>query len=430
MGAGGREHTTHTRARRARKLSEHGTHKELNIVSWTYQRAMRSLAAQEQLMALPPSQRKDELNRLAGLVRELGGADILEPQVSSSRRPVFFVVGALLVLLPMLRVIGFEMRNGDRQQVSRVEAHSYTPCAAQQQPGPLHMSGSSIVLPMEASQTSDSDEDRSAGNSRLMEMAHSRARTSKRIVLGNEFNGASTTARAVSGTTYPRPGAAPGSSSSYPAHDAFQHPRDALLKTLSHERNTSNFPLIVCIGQGKTATKSLNKAMVMLGMQTAHFYGAGVYGLLYDNAAEKSKHDFLFNVNEEKHVDAVLDTPVVEFYNEILLAFNAVILTIRGARSWLKSQQSFTAATRVVVATGRTVASAQSGLRNRVPVKGAGAQARPAQPQCVRQHTHDRLLVMDIPGGDGWDKLVPFLNSFMPRHLAMPPPNFTFPSRH
>ena len=397
---------------------------------------MRSLSQlKSELMALPPSQRKDELNRLAGLVRELGGADILEPQVSSSRRPVFFVVGALLVLLPMLRVIGFEMRNGDRQQVSRVEAHSYTPCAAQQQPGPLHMSGSSIVLPMEASQTSNADEDRSAGNSRLMEMAHDRARTSKRIVLGDEFNGASTTARAVSGTTYPRPGAAPGSSSSYPAHDAFQHPRDALLKTLSHERNTSNFPLIVCIGQGKTATKSLNKAMVMLGMQTAHFYGAGVYGLLYDNAAEKSKHDFLFNVNEEKHVDAVLDTPVVEFYNEILLAYpNArFILTIRGARSWLKSQQKF-------------YCCYARGCRNWLAPWRRGSNLVygtecPSKAQALKRYVqhnrnvydnipHDRLLVMDIPGGDGWDKLVPFLNSFMPRHLAMPPPNFTFPSRH
>ena len=43
---------------------------------------------------------------------------------------------------------------------------------------------------------------------------------------------------------------------------------------------------------------------------------------------------------------------------------------------------------------------------------------------------HDRLLVMDIPGGDGWEKLVPFLNSFMPRRIPMPPSNFTFPSRH
>ena len=29
----------------------------------------------------------------------------------------------------------------------------------------------------------------------------------------------------------------------------------------------------------------------------------------------------MFNVEEEKHVDAVLDTPVVDFYNEVLLSY-------------------------------------------------------------------------------------------------------------
>ena len=80
-----------------------------------------------------------------------------------------------------------------------------------------------------------------------------------------------------------------------------------------------------------------------LGFNTAHFYGAGVYGLLFDNAAEAAGRDFLFNVHEEKHVMAVLDTPVVDFYNEIMLSYpNAwVILTVRKQRSWIKSQQKF-----------------------------------------------------------------------------------------
>ena len=52
--------------------------------------------------------------------------------------------------------------------------------------------------------------------------------------------------------------------------------------------------MLLCIGQGKTATKSLNKAFVMLGMNTAHFYGAGIYGLLFNNAAEVNGQDFRF----------------------------------------------------------------------------------------------------------------------------------------
>ena len=58
---------------------------------------------------------------------------------------------------------------------------------------------------------------------------------------------------------------------------------------------------------------------------------------------------------------------------------------------------------------------------------------------CTHAHTHtplhiqvprDRLLVMDIPGGDGWEKLIPFLNSFLPQRVEMPSANLTFPSRH
>lgn len=142
--------------------------------------------------------------------------------------------------------------------------------------------------------------------------------------------------------------------SSYPAHGAFDHPQDALRKARKGSWNTSDFPLYLCVGQGKTATKSLNKAFVMLGMNTAHFYGAGVYGLLHDNAAEQPNHHFMFNVNEEKHVEAVLDTPVVDFWNEILLSYPRakVILTIRNPKSWLRSQQSSTRASRAAAVSG------------------------------------------------------------------------------
>ena len=165
-------------------------------------------------------------------------------------------------------------------------------------------------------------------------------------------------------------------------------------------------PPLGCIGQGKTATKSLNKALVMLGFQTAHFYGAGIYGLLYDNAAEDQRHEFLFNVNEKRHVDAVLDTPVVEFYNEILLAYPKarIILTIREPRSWLKSQQKF-------------YFGYARGCRNWLAPWRRGSNLVygtecPTRAQALKRYVQhnrnvfdnvprDRLLVMDIPGGDG-----------------------------
>ena len=220
--------------------------------------------------------------------------------------------------------------------------------------------------------------------------------------------------------------------SAYPAHDAFDHPRDALKSVRSGRWNTSNFPLILCIGQGKTATKSLNKAFVMLGMRTAHFYGAGVYGLLYDNAAEAKDHRFMFNVNEARHVDAVLDTPVVDFYNEILLSYpNAwVILTVRKARSWIKSQQKF-------------YGYYSRGCRKWLTPWRRGSNLVygtecPSKEQALKRYVqhnrnvydsvdHSRLLVMDMLSGDGWNTLCPFLKKA--RRLGLsddcPPTNLT-----
>ena len=44
----------------------------------------------------------------------------------------------------------------------------------------------------------------------------------------------------------------------YPSHEAFAHPQEGL-RRLRPERNTSDFPLLLAVGHGKTATKSLNK---------------------------------------------------------------------------------------------------------------------------------------------------------------------------
>lgn len=222
-------------------------------------------------------------------------------------------------------------------------------------------------------------------------------------------------------------------SQGYPSHEAFTHPHDGLRK-LRPNRNTSDFPLIVCIGQGKTATKSLNKAFFMLGLRTAHFYGAGVYGLLYDNAAEKVDRDFLFSrerVNGvlEKHVAAVLDTPVVDFYNEILLTYpNAkFILTVRGVKSWMRSQHKhysyYARGCANWLAPWRRGSNLVYGTECPSPVQALKRYLQHNR-NVVDAIPREKLLVMDIAGGDGWAKLCPFIGE------PLPPPNMTFPSRH
>ena len=224
-----------------------------------------------------------------------------------------------------------------------------------------------------------------------------------------------------------RPAACDATMRRYPHHSAFDPPRDALLRLRrgAWSNATSSHPLLLGVGHGKTATKSLNKALTMIGLRTAHFYGAGIYGLLRDNVAEVGGHPFALSVGDARHVDAVLDTPVVDFYHELLLAYpNArVILTVRDARSWLRSQQKFYA--RFARGCRRWLAPWRRGSNL---VYGTEC---PSPEQALKRYlTHnrnvvdavppDRLLVMDIAAGDGWNKLCPFLG--LERH-ACPPTN-------
>ena len=379
------------------------------------------------LRAMPPNERRQVLVQLSTLTRqELGGGGAQEEPPAaaaaapSSTSPLQLLCGprrglvasaAVLLLLGLASMLRATDSDGACHHYGREPLREFVP------PRPL---------PLEASSSSSSscvcptaDGGGSSGSS-------GGGSSSSSIVIGG---GSSAVADG-----FRRPGG------EYPRHSAFEHPRGALQRLRARDgasaaRNTSDFPLLLCIGQGKTATKSLNKAFVMLGLQTAHFYGAGVYGLLFDNAAEKAGHPFLFNVNEAKHVDAVLDTPVVDFYNEILLAYpNArVILTVRAVKSWLKSQQKFYCC----FARGchRWLAPWRRGSNlvygTECPTKEQAVKRYVQHNRNVYDNVpHDRLLVMDIPGGDGWEKLVPFLNSFMPRRIPMPPSNFTFPSRH
>ena len=404
-----------------------------------------------ELRGLPAGERRQALTQLASLVRELGGPELLGAELHSAAAsdgtsssslpssssglslsgPRRVLLGAVLVVLLFVLVPNLQVadpqcstRNGagallpsyrparpvaiDAVPVSCPEA---APCSC-----PSAIPCTCPKLPLGANGFASA----TRGGNALSWSSD-----------GGGAGGVSSSMRLAGRQGYPRP------SGEYPRHDAFSHPREALtrLRAQVSGGNTSDFPLLLCVGQGKTATKSLNKALVMLGFRTAHFYGAGVYGLLYDNAAEATNHQFLFNVNEEKHVDAVLDTPVVDFYNEILLAYpNArVVLTVRGVRSWLKSQQKFyccyARGCRRWLAPWRRGSNLVYGTE--CPSKEQAVKRYVQHNRNVFDNVHpDRLLVMDIPGGDGWEKLIPFLNSFLPQRVEMPSANLTFPSRH
>ena len=124
----------------------------------------------------------------------------------------------------------------------------------------------------------------------------------------------------------------------------------------------------------------------------------------------------------------MLDTPVVDFYHEIMLAYpNAkVVLTVRDPKSWLRSQQKF-------------YCCYAHGCKNWLEPWRRGSNLVygtecPSPSQAIKRYVQhnrnvydavprDRLLVMDIARGDGWDALAPFLGIPVPHNL-------TFPNRH
>lgn len=188
--------------------------------------------------------------------------------------------------------------------------------------------------------------------------------------------------------------------------------------------------------------------------------------------------------DEESHVDAILDTPVVDFYNEIMLTYpNAkVILTgvalfshqegcvqpltstpiraVRDIKGWMRSRYKFYThyshgchnwlapwrrGSNIVYGTEcpspeqACLPSRERRAAQRLRVIRFGAKAFSSKKkrslwQALKrylQHNRnvydavpsDRLLVMDIAGGDGWEKLCPFIGRPVPSNL-------TFPSRH
>lgn len=100
---------------------------------------------------------------------------------------------------------------------------------------------------------------------------------------------------------------------------------------------------------------------------------------------------------------------------------------MRQPKSWLRSQQ-------------RHYCCYARSCRNWLPPWRRGSNLVygtecPSPDQAIKRYVqHNRnvfdavapenLLIMDIPGGDGWEKLCPFLG------LTYPCSNMTFPSRH
>lgn len=191
---------------------------------------------------------------------------------------------------------------------------------------------------------------------------------------------------------------------------------------------------IIGAGLGRTGTTSLHEALQRMGYKSLHFDEHRLNDIL-DGSTQRP--DF----RRYDDVDAVSDVPAALFYNELLGAYPdaRVILTVRNVDDWWRSIQRLFSQTaplekypqlRHQIAKklglgwllGRE-SDEEAFLRNlRNCTYGSPKPIESLYKRAYLQHNEavtarvrpDRLLIMDIAAGDGWEKLCPFLGISVP----------------
>lgn len=165
------------------------------------------------------------------------------------------------------------------------------------------------------------------------------------------------------------------------------------------------------IGLSKTGTTSLAHALELLGYTTRDYPGLVHYApgdLSSIDAGLLASHD------------ALTDTPIPSFYRELDARYPDAkfILTVRDAEGWLKScKKQFT----------QKLADKQNEAHNRLFMDLYGctvfdeAKFRAGYARFVEgveayfADRPDKLLIMNVVAGDGWEKLCPFLGKPVPQ---------------
>ncbi len=156
------------------------------------------------------------------------------------------------------------------------------------------------------------------------------------------------------------------------------------------------------IGLGKTGTTSLAHAMAMLGYKSKH--GC-------KNEQQVIEHDFLCDI------PVAWQYPLFDYIYQ-----NAkFILTIRDIDDWIKSSTDH-------VKPGKTRHGGEKGSLNRLSHRfwcyGICHFDEEIFRVAYRRHVEkaiehfrgreDKLLILDLCGGEGWEKLCPFLGKDIP----------------
>jgi 3'-phosphoadenosine 5'-phosphosulfate (PAPS) 3'-phosphatase len=183
---------------------------------------------------------------------------------------------------------------------------------------------------------------------------------------------------------------------------------------------STNASKIFGIGLSKTGTTSLAHALEILGYKTKDYPGISRY-----KAGDLSSVD----MEVVKAHDALTDTPIPSFYRELDGVFpgSKFILTVRDREGWLKScRKQFTEKS----AAKQNIAQSQLFVdlyETNVFDEHKFASGYDRFVEGVIDYFKGRpqdLLVMNVTGGEGWEKLCPFVGKPVP-DVPFPKANVT-----
>ncbi len=170
---------------------------------------------------------------------------------------------------------------------------------------------------------------------------------------------------------------------------------------------------LVCPGLSRTGSRSLARALSLLGFKTCHWQPKRLSDIILGTT---SNPDF----RRYNDVHAILDLPASLFYQELIDVYpdSLVILTTRNEDEWFKSVWAHY----VWVHQNLEGPMLQEAIITQQMAYGTTRPNEYIYKKKFREHNKSVLaycpnaLVLNIFSGDGWEKLCGWLNIKIPEH--------------
>lgn len=202
--------------------------------------------------------------------------------------------------------------------------------------------------------------------------------------------------------------------------------------------NNKNKAKIFCLGLSRTGTTSLEEAFKILGYNAVDFFNVSyesdrlsylglkiifkihkILGVKFRYFTHKlyKRGRLLIDMSSVENYEVLRDIPIARFYKELDVKYpnSKFILTTREENDWLGSCQKNYWFGRF----GHTVNRLHFDLYNEIEFnRESFIKAYNKHIKEVLSYFKDRekdLLIINIPAGEGWDKLCPFLNKPIPK---------------